>query len=245
MYASEWFSTVYSYNFPFELTSRIWDVFLVEGLSYLLKIALAILKIAEKDLLKLKFEQIILHLKEKGNLISAENNIFGLADSFAEVDQLLGHIETKLEAEKKLLSESPQKTPSWGSSLLSPKSYPGEFDELPAIVVGRKRRTSEIMGVSRSHVSSNGSPRSLSPPKHGSRPNSGSFLPPTSPLGVIERVRSSLEKRKSAHEKSPSRNSTSLPDLPQFDDVAETAAEAEVPCSPKGIESAPSSPRSE
>eukprot|EP01122_Echinamoeba_exundans_P009352 TRINITY_DN3284_c0_g1_i1.p1 TRINITY_DN3284_c0_g1~~TRINITY_DN3284_c0_g1_i1.p1 ORF type:complete len:486 (+),score=65.15 TRINITY_DN3284_c0_g1_i1:45-1502(+) len=233
MYASEWFSTIYSYNFPFELTCRIWDIFLVEGLNYLLKIGLAILKIAEKDVLKLRFEQIILHLKEKGNLITAEHNIFGLADSFATVDQLVVHIEQKLQAEQRAMMEtamsSPQKSPAWNQSILSPKSYPGEYDELPPVVVQRKRRTSEIMGVSRSSASSQqqNSPRSLSPPKPGqsSRPNSGSFYPPTSPLGVIERVRSSLEKRKSANGTSPSpasssstgnRNSTSLPDLPAF-----------------------------
>jgi hypothetical protein len=208
----------------------------VEGMNYLLKIGLAILKIAEKDVLKLRFEQIVLHLKEKGNLITAEHNVFGLADSFGTVDQLVVHIEQKLQAEQRAMLEkslaSPQKSSAWSQSILSPKSYPGEYDELPTVMVQRKRRTSEIMGVSRSSSSSQqqqpqqqNSPRSLSPPKpaSSSRPNSGSFYPPTSPLGVIERVRSSLEKRKSANGSSPSgsaapssRNSASLPDLPAF-----------------------------
>jgi len=61
-YSSDWFSTLFSYTFDFNLTVKIWDIFFLEGFQYIFNIALAILKVSEEDLLKLKFEDIILYL---------------------------------------------------------------------------------------------------------------------------------------------------------------------------------------
>ena len=47
MYASQWFMTIFSVNFPFECTVRIWDIFLVEGKKIMFSIALAIFKLNE------------------------------------------------------------------------------------------------------------------------------------------------------------------------------------------------------
>jgi Rab-GTPase-TBC domain len=44
MYASQWFMTIFSVNFPFEFTVRIWDMFLIEGKKVLFRVALAIFK---------------------------------------------------------------------------------------------------------------------------------------------------------------------------------------------------------
>mmetsp|Transcript_13189 Transcript_13189/g.20549 ORF Transcript_13189/g.20549 Transcript_13189/m.20549 type:complete len:82 (+) Transcript_13189:1406-1651(+) len=55
-YATKWFMTIFSNNMPLELTLRIWDMFFVEGQSALFRLALAILKINEKELLKSDFE---------------------------------------------------------------------------------------------------------------------------------------------------------------------------------------------
>jgi hypothetical protein len=92
MYASEWFSTIFAYNFDFEVAARIWDVFLVEGVTYLLNLALAILKIAEPELLKLNFEETILYLKERGYHTLINQSIFKLADSF-DVKLIMKFIE--------------------------------------------------------------------------------------------------------------------------------------------------------
>lgn len=94
MYASEWFSTLFAYNFNFELTSRIWDVFLVEGLDYLLKIALALLKISEKHVLNLGFEETLIYLKERGYNTVIDNTIFKIADSL-DTETVINHIEIK------------------------------------------------------------------------------------------------------------------------------------------------------
>jgi hypothetical protein len=52
MYATQWFMTIFSSNIPIELTLRIWDVFFIEGSKIVYRVALAILKINEKELMK-------------------------------------------------------------------------------------------------------------------------------------------------------------------------------------------------
>lgn len=94
MFASEWFSTVFAYSFEFNMAARIWDVFLVEGVDYLLNLALAILKIAEPQLLKFNFEESILYLKERGYHTLVTHTIFQLADSF-DVSLIMKFIEPK------------------------------------------------------------------------------------------------------------------------------------------------------
>ncbi|PIA57520.1 hypothetical protein AQUCO_00600320v1 [Aquilegia coerulea] len=59
MYASQWFITVFSYSFPFNLALRIWDVFLHEGVQIVFQVGLALLKYCHDDLVKLPFEKLI------------------------------------------------------------------------------------------------------------------------------------------------------------------------------------------
>lgn len=66
MFASEWFSTLFSYNFDFDITARIWDIVLVDGLDYLFKVALALLQINQSKLLTLGFEDCVLFMKSTG-----------------------------------------------------------------------------------------------------------------------------------------------------------------------------------
>ena len=51
MYASRWFMTLFSDYFPINIVVRILDIFLMEGRKILFRIALAIFKILEKDLM--------------------------------------------------------------------------------------------------------------------------------------------------------------------------------------------------
>lgn len=94
MYASEWFSTIFAYSFEFSMAARIWDVFFVEGVNYLLNLALAILKIAEPHILKLNFEETILYLKERGYHTLVNKSIFKLADTF-DVKLIMKFIEVR------------------------------------------------------------------------------------------------------------------------------------------------------
>jgi len=79
-YSSEWFSTLFSYNMDFELTCRIWDIMFLEGSDYLFKVALAILKTYELDLLALGFEEIMLYLKNRTGTLDV--TLLKVADSF-------------------------------------------------------------------------------------------------------------------------------------------------------------------
>jgi hypothetical protein len=63
MYASQWFMTLFSYSFPFDVVMRVWDMFLFEGWKVVYRVALAVLKLSEKDLLLMDFEELMPALK--------------------------------------------------------------------------------------------------------------------------------------------------------------------------------------
>lgn len=64
IYATQWFMTIFSTNMPIELTLRIWDIFFIEGKKILYRVALAIFKILEKELLESDFEGLNRKIKE-------------------------------------------------------------------------------------------------------------------------------------------------------------------------------------
>ena len=51
MYGSRWFMTIFSDYFPINIVVRILDIFLMEGRKILFRIALAIFKLLEKELM--------------------------------------------------------------------------------------------------------------------------------------------------------------------------------------------------
>ena len=51
-YATQWFMTVYLYSFPFDVVARVWDVFLAEGWTFIVRVALAILQIGQSQMLQ-------------------------------------------------------------------------------------------------------------------------------------------------------------------------------------------------
>lgn len=53
IFASQWFRTLFSYNFPLQLVLRIWDVYLLEGIDFLIWIGLSILDQCEEHLIGL------------------------------------------------------------------------------------------------------------------------------------------------------------------------------------------------
>jgi hypothetical protein len=60
MYACQWFISVFSVNFKFDILVRIFDVFLLEGEKILYRFALAVLQINEERFLKAKaFEDVM------------------------------------------------------------------------------------------------------------------------------------------------------------------------------------------
>lgn len=98
VFASQWFPTLYTYTFPTKLTAKIWDVFVVEGLPWLCKVALAILKIQESQLLKLDFDSLLEKLKICGDFLEP-NLLFKTADSMVTVTpQLLAQLRQEFES---------------------------------------------------------------------------------------------------------------------------------------------------
>lgn len=105
LYASEWFSTLFAYNFPLEIVVRLWDVFLAEGNEFLFKVALAVLKLSHDELLPLPFEHVITHLKSKQDALLAVSADFliKLADAYSRnIDkQTLEALELRYNSPKK------------------------------------------------------------------------------------------------------------------------------------------------
>jgi len=63
MYASQWFLTVFTARFPLYLVFRVLDVFLFDGFDAIFQVALAILKVAKKDLLNQDFEGLMKYFR--------------------------------------------------------------------------------------------------------------------------------------------------------------------------------------
>lgn len=64
IYAPGWFLTLYVSFLPFNIVLRILDIFLYEGYKIIYRVGLAILKIKEEKILKMKqMDQIMLNLK--------------------------------------------------------------------------------------------------------------------------------------------------------------------------------------
>lgn len=55
IFANQWFLTLYSYNFPLNFVFRIWDLFLSEGIDFILTMALAIFCHQQDKLTKLNY----------------------------------------------------------------------------------------------------------------------------------------------------------------------------------------------
>lgn len=57
MFAAEWFSTLFVYNFPLEVVFRIWDSLFLEQRTYIFRFAIAIMKLSKGKSLKRKKEK--------------------------------------------------------------------------------------------------------------------------------------------------------------------------------------------
>lgn len=53
-FSIQWFVCMFAYNLRREVVVRLWDIFFLEGCTFIFKIAMAIMKMAEKSMLALK-----------------------------------------------------------------------------------------------------------------------------------------------------------------------------------------------
>jgi hypothetical protein len=101
----KWFMCIYLLTFPLEVTARIWDCFLLEGISILFNIGLALLDINKNALLDLNETSLLLeHLQQMGSavtdadiLIKKAYNSFGLKEK--EINKLREKAKPQLEKE--------------------------------------------------------------------------------------------------------------------------------------------------
>ena len=82
MYAAQWFITLFTVNFKFEILVRVFDFFLCEGIKVVYRIGLAILKINEEKFLKAKqLEDVMGVFKEAYDNLNADE-LFNVAFNF-------------------------------------------------------------------------------------------------------------------------------------------------------------------
>jgi len=62
-FVPKWFMTLFAYSFPLQTVLRIWDVFLLEGLTVSFRVGIAVMVLLESQLLVLEFEDTIANLK--------------------------------------------------------------------------------------------------------------------------------------------------------------------------------------
>ncbi|CAN0234591.1 unnamed protein product, partial [Discosporangium mesarthrocarpum] len=56
MYATQWFLTAFTQRFPYDLVTRVWDIFLCEDFKVFYRVCLALFKSVEDEVLKLDLE---------------------------------------------------------------------------------------------------------------------------------------------------------------------------------------------
>jgi hypothetical protein len=77
----EWFMTLFSRSLSIELTFRIWDIYVIEGICVLYKTAIVILNYYQSNFLKMDFEEIITTLQQLSDIkLSNDDFIDGISN---------------------------------------------------------------------------------------------------------------------------------------------------------------------
>ncbi|GMI03762.1 hypothetical protein TrVE_jg5423 [Triparma verrucosa] len=63
MYATQWFLTIFTNSFPFDLVVQVWDCFLSEGWKIVYRVMLTFMRYSAPKLFQLEFEQIMFFFK--------------------------------------------------------------------------------------------------------------------------------------------------------------------------------------
>lgn len=103
MYSAQWFLTIFTYNFPFGVVVRIWDAFLSEGWKVIFRIAYAVLKVSEAELLTKSFEGIMMYFRHLPAMLEVDSLMdaaFSLSLSQRELDDLEAAYHAKPEPDR-------------------------------------------------------------------------------------------------------------------------------------------------
>ncbi|CAJ0920198.1 unnamed protein product, partial [Ranitomeya imitator] len=64
MYASSWFLTIFLTSFPLPIATRIFDIFMSEGLEIVFRVGLAVLQMNQAELMQLDMEGMLQHFQK-------------------------------------------------------------------------------------------------------------------------------------------------------------------------------------
>lgn len=110
MYCSQWFLTLFTAKFPLSLVYRIIDLYLSEGQHMVYQVALALLKVAKKDLLQLSFEGMLKYfrvsLPRRFIAKDEHNNFIHVVLYYKTVKKKLKKYEEEYEIKKEREKES-------------------------------------------------------------------------------------------------------------------------------------------
>ena len=73
MYLPEWVMTVFTRNFSFEFVTRVWDIFIYEGMKILYRVCLGLLKSIEDELLSSEFDHIMVLIRNIPQSVDVES----------------------------------------------------------------------------------------------------------------------------------------------------------------------------
>eukprot|EP01128_Nolandella_sp_AFSM9_P006634 TRINITY_DN345_c0_g1_i1.p1 TRINITY_DN345_c0_g1~~TRINITY_DN345_c0_g1_i1.p1 ORF type:complete len:420 (-),score=59.70 TRINITY_DN345_c0_g1_i1:457-1716(-) len=124
-YCAEWFETLFSYNSNFELTLRIWDCMIVEGPLYLCRVALAIMKLNQKEILARNFEGNMMYIKQAASSLSipileCANRWRGMGPLLKKIDETFEmYREEILSHQDVIVPKKPTPPPDPNEGLLS------------------------------------------------------------------------------------------------------------------------------
>ncbi|GAM27462.1 hypothetical protein SAMD00019534_106380 [Acytostelium subglobosum LB1] len=96
LFASEWITTLFTYNFDIDISKRIWDTFLFEGRYYLHRVVLSILMLNERFLSTATFEEAVEFLKKVGFNINPDQ-VIHQADNIALTDNQIEKFEEEFD----------------------------------------------------------------------------------------------------------------------------------------------------
>ncbi|CAM9770898.1 unnamed protein product [Scytosiphon promiscuus] len=71
MYATQWFLTAFTQRFPYDLVTRVWDMFLLEGWKVFFRICLALFKSVEREAATLDLEKMNMLLRDMPPAVDA------------------------------------------------------------------------------------------------------------------------------------------------------------------------------
>ncbi|XP_075012386.1 ecotropic viral integration site 5 protein homolog isoform X6 [Calonectris borealis] len=103
MYASSWFLTIFLTTFPLPIATRIFDIFMSEGLEIVFRVGLAVLQMNQAELLQLDMEGMLQRLRTENRLLkqrieTLEKESASLADRLIQ-----GQVTRAQEAEENYL----------------------------------------------------------------------------------------------------------------------------------------------